>query len=349
MGADFVIGLTHLEARDDRMLLELDGGPDMIFGGHEHDAMVIEHDNKYAFKADADAVTANLVHVTLPGNSDVPIVEQQLIRVQDVDDPAPYENIAPGNLLTDRIDWWVRRTSTTFCGDLDLASDCLQDVLARAGTTLIAEELSIRSKETNVGNFIADLMAEAGRDFGNVPDNATVLAFTNSGSLRLNQNILDGALINRQHVEELIQYDGPLFLIRLSADELTDALSHSAECRGSGAWLQVSGLNYTANTSEGSASNIMVHGSEPGDNPIYAVTVQYIADPDFFGDQDGYTFTRDNIIGILKDDDGNDIMLKDLIYKGLENHKMSNGFRILDPSLEDRIRLAGPDQASPDC
>lgn len=338
-GADFVIGLTHLAIDNDELLLALEEGPDLIIGGHEHEAIVREHDNKFIFKADADAVTATLVDVLLPADGSSPTVSHRLLRVEHVDDPAMYENLAPDPMVTERIDWWLGRTSAEFCNDIDLAIDCLEDVLAKAGDKLVAEEISIRSAETNLGNFVADLMADAGRAFGNVPDNAPIVAFVNSGGLRLNQNILKNGLVNRQHVEELIQYDGPLFLIKITADELQSALNHSASCQVSGAWLQVSGLDYTAKINHGRAADVRVDDKPLTDQTIYAVTVQYLADPDFFGNQDGYTFTSDNIVGVLKDDAGDDIMLKELIYQGIDNLEVRDGFRHMAPKVENRIRL----------
>ena len=348
-GADFVIGLTHLDIGVDEQLLRVEGGPDLIFGGHEHEALLRELDGRFVFKADADAITARLVHVTIPADGSEPDIEHELIRVGDVENPGMYEAVTPDPAVAERIAWWTQRTSAVFCTDIDLALDCLDDILAKAGSELVAEELSIRGEETNLGNFVADLMAEAGRESGEIPEGAPVVSFVNSGSLRLNQNILEQGLVTRQHVEELIQYDGPLFLIKITPDQLVEALGHSAECRISGPWLQVSGLNYTAHPNAGTATDVEVNGSPLGTDDIYAVTVQFLADPDFFGNQDGYTFRKENIVGILKNADGSDIMLKELIYKGIDKLPLQDGFRNMDPTVEGRIRINMDTPGSPVC
>ncbi|NND72888.1 MAG: bifunctional metallophosphatase/5'-nucleotidase [Rhodothermales bacterium] len=348
-GADIVIGLTHLDIGVDEQLLRVSGGPDLIIGGHEHEALQREYNGKYVFKADADAETARLVHVTLPADGSAPIVEHSLLRIGAVEDPGLYEAVPPDPQVKARIEWWTKRTSAVFCNEIDLALDCLDDILAKAGSKLVAEELSIRGKETNVGNFIADLMAEAGRAHGDIPEGAPVVSFVNSGSLRLNQNILKNGLVNRQHIEELIQYDGPLFLIKISPDQLVEALGHSAECRISGAWLQMSGIRYTAHPNAGRATDVVVDGQPIGTEDIYAVTVQFVADPDFFGNQDGYTFRKENIVGILKDSDGSEIMLKELIYQGIDSLPVRDGFRDMNPQLDGRIQINMDSPGTPLC
>src|SRR5690606_35620142 len=55
-GAEVVIALTHLDAREDQRLLDsLPGaeGPDLILGGHDHVLMTLEGNGKPALKGDA--------------------------------------------------------------------------------------------------------------------------------------------------------------------------------------------------------------------------------------------------------------------------------------------------------
>ena len=67
-GAEVVIALTHLEAEQDAELLQALGpqGLDLVVGGHDHQAMALEVDGRWVLKADADAVTAQVIEVTLP-------------------------------------------------------------------------------------------------------------------------------------------------------------------------------------------------------------------------------------------------------------------------------------------
>ena len=83
-----------------------------------------------------------------------------------------------------------------------------------APLVLVAEELEIRRFETNLGNFVADQALAAFAERG------AQIAFVNSGSLRLNQDLPAGTRLTQSHLLDLFAYPSPLVLIRLDGATL---------------------------------------------------------------------------------------------------------------------------------
>ena len=69
-------------------------------------------------------------------------------------------------------------------------------------------------------------------------------AIVNAGSLRLNHDLPKGTTITRRHVEELMQFPAPLYLVELSGAQVQRAMENAISQPGAGRWLQVSGLAF---------------------------------------------------------------------------------------------------------
>ncbi len=262
-GADVVVGLTHLRASEDEDILRKLGakGPDLIVGGHDHVEIARNIDGRWLVKADADALSARVVTIEKDGGTLQ--VKQNLVKLGEgaLDEKDPD--------VAARVDEWMKKFDPD--GTREAAVGYTQ-------TTLTAEELTIRRFETNIGNWVADQMRTA------YPKQKADLALINSGSLRLNDVIPVGP-IKQGHIDELLPYQTGVLVVQLSGAEIQAALEHSIEdWTGSGHFLQISGLRYTHNTTDGTVSEVVV-----GDNPLdpqktYAVALSsYIA-----GGGDGY-------------------------------------------------------------
>ena len=291
-GAEVVVGLTHLNARDDRALLAKLGGdgPDVIVGGHDHDHMACDVGGRLVLKADADARTATVIELVLGADGKLAVKH----RLEPID-----EKLAEDCALQGRVESWLSLHEGYFCGVQGLAAGpmtpprCLEQQLGTSSVPLIAEESKIRGEETNLGDWIADRMVETFADCG------AQVAFANSGSLRLNQDIPAGP-ITRRTIEELFAYPAPLYLLKLKGSTLQQVAAHAIEgWPGSGNWLQVSGFAYRHDTTNRSVANVEIvtpTGRRPvdPDEEILAVTLNYLFDPK--GDRDGYTMLDPSLV-----------------------------------------------------
>ncbi len=291
--AEVVIAVTHLNAKDDRRLLaDLESlGPDLILGGHDHQRMKCEACGRLVLKADADARTATIAWVTLRPKSppEFGYCFRKLSGASAPPDPA----------VKAKVDGWLEKHDKEFCAALKppKAPGCLKEPLGCTDKVLVAEESEIRSHETSLGNWITDQMRLAFSD----PKCKAQVAFINSGSLRLNQDLPAGTKIQRRHLEELFGFPAPLYLLRIKGETLQQVVQRSITgWPGSGNWLQISGFSFTHNAETKTVSDLMIDTPqgkrkvEPGEE-ILAVTNDFLVDPSK-GDQDGYTMLNPNQI-----------------------------------------------------
>lgn len=280
-GADVVIALTHLNATDDIALLDALGpdGPDLVLGAHDHVLQTHEVDGRLVLKGDADAVRVRVAEITVDpeGGIDVRVSADGVELGPELPPRDPAVQAV--------IDARLAAFQADFCGED--GPDCLSRPLSVARTDLVAEEYRIRTTETNLGDWVADLMRESFAEDG------VQIALMNSGGLRLNQNIASGTPLTRQIVEELFAYPSPMDLIEIDGATLQQVLDHSVEdWTGSGHWLQVSGLAFRHDRDAGRAVDAALltpDGPIPldPDATYRVVTVRYLLDPGI-GDQDGY-------------------------------------------------------------
>ncbi|MGH7769877.1 MAG: bifunctional metallophosphatase/5'-nucleotidase [Candidatus Binatia bacterium] len=107
-------------------------------------------------------------------------------------------------------------------------------VLGQALVDLTGESPVVRTRETNFGNFLADL---ARSRLG------TETALLNSGLIR---NTIPAGPVTLKQIMQALPYEEPLISFRLTGAELREALENSVAMlpATSGRFLQVSGLNY---------------------------------------------------------------------------------------------------------
>lgn len=207
-GAEVVVALTHLPASRDLALLRTLGaqGPDLIIGGHDHERQVhLAGGHRQVIKADADARSAGVVRIYLDANGGIGIEPE--FRILDA-------GVMPDPILEARVGEWARRFDLETCTGRGEPAGCLDQPLGRTRVALVAEELEIRRFETNLGNFVADQALAAFAERG------AQIAFVNSGSLRLNQDMPAGTRLTQSHLLDLFAYPSPLVLIRLDGATL---------------------------------------------------------------------------------------------------------------------------------
>lgn len=282
-GAEIVIALTHLSVSQDSHILDVldSDGPDIIFGGHEHTRQHVNVKGRYVLKADADARSAVVARIEVSENNEI---------YTDYEFKPLDTSVAVDPDLHARAAYWENSFAALYCARDSAARgnhDCLDKPLGRANVTLVAEEQQIRMHETNLGNFLSDLALQAYADQG------AQIAFIQSGSLRLNQDIPQGTDITERHLVEIFQYPSELRLFKMTGAQLQATIDHSIEdWSGKGWWLQVAGFSFVHDPVKGTATQLKIRENEVWrpvhpEEEIVAVAGEYLLNRST--GQDGYT------------------------------------------------------------
>ncbi len=303
-GAQVIIALTHQRLGDDKKILELDKAyrPDIIIGGHEHYRQNEQVNGAWIIKADADALSAAVIDVTLTQDK-----ISFLPTFIDLD-----KTVAKDVNVQQTIDNWIQKTKVKYCQKKHENEDCLDLAYGTTKVDLIAEESEIRRFETNLGDFIADTALQEFKLC-----HADV-ALINSGSVRLNYNIAANSAITRKHIEGMFPYPSDLTLIQIDGKILKEMLKHSIDMwTANGHWLLVSGIRFIHDPEKQQFHQLTF--SKNGllikdDDLINIVVPKYLISAKT--DHDGYTMIDESMI---IDCNKNNSNLKQLIIKHIKN------------------------------
>ena len=218
---DIVVAMTHLAIEDDKKLAELLPNLQLIMGGHEHYNMLVPVGKTNITKADANARTAYIHKLHYNKSTKELRIESELKAIND------------GIKSDSEIDKIVTKWQVILNDKVkDVVSDPTE-VVYNAKEALDARESSIRAKQTNIGNMIAQAMIQATK--------ADAAVF-NSGSVRIDDQ-LHGA-ITAIDVFRTLPYGGAVFTIDVKGDFLVKILDFGREHQGKGAYLQRANLDW---------------------------------------------------------------------------------------------------------
>jgi 5'-nucleotidase len=217
-GARVVVGLTHLFMRQDKKLAGC-ADFDLILGGHEHTLLQSSANGTPIFKMTADAREI--------GKFDL-FIDRRTGRLQSMDwQVIPVNDSVPED--------------PGFSPVIAKYADLLKQLAVQVGATSVeldALSFSSRTKETNVGNFIADSYRAT--------TNADV-ALVNGGSIRADLMYNPGVLTKRD-VLSILPFNNPIVKVEITGKTLADVLEHgvarSAEDNEPGRFPQISGMSF---------------------------------------------------------------------------------------------------------
>ena len=287
-----VIGLTHLSMTQDKQLAQC-ADFDLILGGHEHTLLQSSSNGTPIFKMTADA--RELGRFNLNFNAATKRFESldwEIIPVTDQIEDAPE-----------------------FLPIFDKYKDLLvklAEPVGMTGVSLDALSISNRTKETNIGNFVADAYRTAA--------NADV-ALVNGGSIRADLTYNPGVLTKRD-VLSILPFNNPIVKIEITGKSLREALEHGVarsavgEDGEPGRFPQISGMSFKFDTTKPAGSRIseiLISGKPLEENKTYT-----LATSDFLVTRggDGYTMFKDgkvliNATNAPKDSDVFEQAIKD--------------------------------------
>ncbi len=220
-GVDKIIALSHLGYQPDLDLADKVDGIDVIVGGHSHtklDAPVVVEKEEPTLIVQANEYLKYL------GVLDVTFDENGVIAnyTGELKDLSKYAEDAAAKAKVEE-----------FKAPL---TELQKQVVGSTSVALNGERADVRSKETNLGNLIADGMAAKANEF--IP---TYIAMQNGGGIRAS---IDQGDITLGEVLTVLPFGNNLVTIDLTGEEILAALEHSVSAPGAGAFMQVSGLKF---------------------------------------------------------------------------------------------------------
>lgn len=224
---DVMVVLSHSGYPADRMLAEKVEGIDVIVGGHSHTKIT------KPVSIGKTLIVQAWEHGKALGVVDLTIKDGKVIRSE-----GRLEEIKPEEGREDRA---TLALLNKYKGKVDAV---LNEKIGEAEVDLDGE--NVRKRETNLGNFIADIMRRiSGAD----------ITLINGGGIRT--SIKKGE-VRVKDVYSVLPFDNYIVAIKLTGQQIREALEHgvSAVEDEEGRFPQVSGLTFTYSPSEKRGSRI---------------------------------------------------------------------------------------------
>jgi 5'-nucleotidase len=220
-GAQVIIAITHLAMSEDKELARRVPQIDVIVGGHEHELLQSHAGRAPIFKWGSDARTLGRIDLN---------ISTLTRKVVSID----WTGIPVTSAITDNL------AATSVIAEYEKKLDAaLGQTLGKTSVELDARSIANRTRETNLGNLVADAFRQAV---------SADVALLNGGSIRANTTLKEGPITKRDAVA-ILPFGNPVVKIEVKGAALRAALengvSRIVEEEESGRFPQVSGLSFT--------------------------------------------------------------------------------------------------------
>ncbi|WP_223592234.1 5'-nucleotidase C-terminal domain-containing protein [Neobacillus bataviensis] len=321
-GVNKIVVLSHLGYGPDQELAKAVDGIDIIVGGHTHTKLdqpvVIE-------KSEPTVIVQANEYLKYLGVLNVSFDENGVVTAQDgkLIDLGPNSTVVPDAAAQAKVD------------ELKAPLEELKKtVVGSSNVVLDGERTNVRYKETNLGNLVADAMAQRANQL--VP--GTFIAMQNGGGIRAS---IDQGDVTLGEIYTVMPFANLLVTLDLTGAEIWQALEHSVSKveSGAGQFMQVSGIQFKYDPAKPAFDRVWdvkvktANGFEPLDlAKTYSVaTNAFVADGG-----DGYTvFKQAKTEGRI-----HELLLVD--YEILTDYFAKNS--PVSPTVEDRITAGAEPQ-----
>lgn len=288
---DYIIALTHMRMPNDQRLASNVDGIDIILGGHDHDYEVKIVNSKHIIKSGTDFRTFSFIQLhfdKLTGSkSDVnssaierPNHKGDLSQVKCIKVQVTRREVRSDEFKEDT------ELAEQFKQYQDLIKAKMDIVLGEFAIDLDGRFASIRTQETNLGNFVCDIMLSSTH---------SDLAILNSGTLRSDRIHPKGEFKLRDLVTIMPMMD-PMIVLLATGDQIHRALENgvSQYPKLEGRFPQVAGVTFAFDPTGEPRKRIDPKHIWVGDEPLdlnqnyRLVTKAYLHQG-----KDGYTVLQD--------------------------------------------------------
>lgn len=300
---DLIVGVTHMgvegttKTTTEELIKKVDG-IDLVIDGHSHEETNEKINNTLLVQAGSYTKNVGVLDLKFKDNKLVESKEK-LIKYEEVKELEGDKEVAKA------------------LEDLKEANkEILGVVVGETKVDLDGERGDVRTKETNLGNLVADIMmASANGD----------IAFTNGGGIRTSK---PAGKLTKGDIIEIVPFTNTLAVIEVTGQELLEGLERGVDSypEEAGHFPQVSGIKYSFNPNKPVGSRVLgveVKGEKLDLNKKYRlITNDFIA-----AGGDGYTMFE----GKPFLEEG--ALLSDMFIAYLEKNKL------IEPKLEGRVTI----------
>ncbi|XP_025830788.1 uncharacterized protein LOC108743363 isoform X2 [Agrilus planipennis] len=215
-GCDYVIALTHMRMPNDIKLAENCDSIDLILGGHDHIYEVMKVNGRYIIKSGTDFQQFSKITINFNPNGD------NDVTVEEINVTSSYAEDAQ---LKQKLEKFT-----------SIIEGKMNDVLGCFTVPLDGRFTTIRTSESNLGNWICDvLLAATGAD----------LVIVNSGTFRSDQVHPAGSLTLRD-LFTIIPMEDPTVVLKVTGKQILEVLENSVSQypKLEGRFPQVAGISF---------------------------------------------------------------------------------------------------------
>ncbi|KAJ1527198.1 hypothetical protein ONE63_008729 [Megalurothrips usitatus] len=264
-GCDYVIALTHMRTPNDRKLAESVEEIDLILGGHDHVYEILQINGRYVIKSGTDFRQFSKITLNFESSGVVITTEEINVTSAFEEDPIVKEKLEK---FTSQIEGKMEEVLGCFSVELD------------------GRFSSVRTQETNLGNWVCDVvLAATGAD----------LVMINSGTLRSDTVHPPGTFTLRT-LTSIVPMRDPLIVLEVTGQVILDALENSVSAypKLEGRFPQVAGVCFAFDPSKPPGRRVDPELVRIGDEYLQLNQTYHLATKMYLhGGNDGYTMLKD--------------------------------------------------------
>jgi len=254
-GVDFVFALTHMRLPNDELLAAKVPEIDLILGGHDHTYGVKKVNDILVVKSGTDF--RELTYLKLKIDKTKPKKTWSL----------EWKRIEVNSTVPE--DQETKEVVAEFMKNLDKE---VEKVIARIGVPLDGRFHEVRTQETNLSNWISDLIRAAMK---------TEVVIINAGTLHI-QNIIEPGPFRLKDLVTLLPFPDAIVVVGLTGIQLLECLENgvSQYPKEEGRFPCVSGIRFTFNSSKPSGERVLknsvfINGEPLDANREYSCAATY--------------------------------------------------------------------------
>ena len=297
---DIVIALTHMRNANDIKLAGNATRVDLIFGGHDHDVMKKNVNGTWIIKSGTDFRNFNLLNLQF--SSDLRRIVD--VKCETFDVTSAYKPDAD-------LEWSLKVYQDKIQGEMSKE-------LGYFEVELDGRFSSMRKMETNLGNFVCDIMvASTEADF----------ALLNAGTFR-SDTLHPAGPFTMKDLLLVLPFISPMVLIEVTEKQILECLENGVSQwpKLEGRFPQVSGIMFTFDGSNSPGNRVLRNSVKIGDEYIFKnqeiETFRMVTDSYLAKGKDGYPCLLDGKVLI---DEENGPLLRNAVQNHFDSIKMRKG------------------------